>query len=163
MGDRPQGPTDLLDARGAEHEGIPPRKDDLPDLGMGRDIGQSRGKTCTAQRRILARADHLATKAKAAIDRAGRNQLEQRPVTIAVNEARGHQVAAIIDGVGALFAGGDQLITMGEKLRGNGIGRILRIDQAFHDRGDGHGITGGHARKSIVSEIRPGFRWVRCS
>ena len=87
------------DALGRQGEGIASGHDDLADLRMRPHIIQRRVDLGLRQRAGLSRSHHFAPEAEAAIDRADMDDLEQRPVGIAVHEARNRRIRPVADRV----------------------------------------------------------------
>ena len=113
--------------RGDEHERIAAGEDHLPDLAVGADIVE-RGIELLARERAPA-PDHFAAEAKAAIDRADMDGLEQHAVGIAVHDARDRTVRLVADRIGHLLGPRLELSRIGNELARDRVARIGRIDE----------------------------------
>ena len=91
------------DAARAENEGITAGEDHFPDFRMVCDIGQRRLEIVWRQGIGLAGPDRLAAETEAAIDRTGRDSLEQHAVGMAMHDARHGRMRIVADGIGQLF------------------------------------------------------------
>ena len=74
--------------------------------------------------------NHLATEAKAAIDRADMDGLEQHAIGIAVHDAFDRAVGTVTDRIGSLLGTDIELGRVGNELARDRIVWVGRIDQA---------------------------------
>ena len=94
---------DLREAARREHQRIAAGEDDLPDLRMGRDIGEGLVHGLRRERAETLRPHHLAAEAEAAIDRADMHRLEQHPVRVAMHDALDGAMCKVADRIAALL------------------------------------------------------------
>ena len=85
-----------------QHQGIAAGQDHLPDFLVRADVVERGRIGLVRQRAVLARSDHLAAEAEAAIDRADMNELEQHAIGIAMHDAGDRRMRVIADRIGVL-------------------------------------------------------------
>ena len=110
-----------MQAAGREDQRVAAGEDDFADFRVGGDIGVGGGQFGIAQQAAIG-ADLFAAEAEAAIDRAGEQGLEQRPVRIAVDDAGDGGERFVGDRVRIFVRGGDQLGGIGDELQADRIG-----------------------------------------
>ena len=112
-----------------QHQRIAAGEDDLPDFCMLADIIERRRKRRAIERAGLARPDHFAAEAEAAIDRANLCELEQHAVRIAMHDARHRRMGIIADWIGKLLRARIEFSFAGDELPRDRVVRIVTIDQ----------------------------------
>jgi hypothetical protein len=105
------------------------------------DIVERARESCRRQRTRVARADHFAAEAEAAIDRADVHQLQQHAVGIAVHDAFDRAVRVVADRIGALLRMRMQFAAIGNELPCDRIVFVRCIDQISHGRSHGQRIA----------------------
>jgi hypothetical protein len=153
-----------------QHQRIAAGKDHLPDLIVRGDVVE-RGIELLRRQRLGAGADHLAAEAEAAIDGAGRGQLEQHAVGIAVHDAGSRRVGAVADRVGVLVRLRLKFRSVRHELPRDRIVRIGAVDQLRERRCDRNGVLRGdplqrgalvagrgHAGGEQLGQLAQGFR-----
>ena len=128
MGDRGERRGRGGEAARRQGQGIAAGQHDLPDFGMGADIGERRREGGLAEPRC-ALPDRLAAEAESAVDRAGRGELQQRAVGIAMDETRHRALQIVADRIGALGGIDDQFAAVGDELARDRVGGIGGVDQ----------------------------------
>src|SRR5205814_1588506 len=106
----------------------------LPDLGMVADVINGAGERLPGQHR-WALAHNFPAKAKAAVDRAKQNRLQQNAIGVAMHNTGDRRPALVADRVRLILGCGDKLRRARHELRRDWIGRVRRIDQCCDIRG----------------------------
>ena len=131
----------LGDAARRENERIAAGENDFPDLRVGPHIIERRRQVGVGQRSAFARADHLAAKAEAAIDRADADQLQQHAVRVAVHDAWYGALQVVADRIGVLGRVAFELARIGDELQRDRVGRVGPVDQLRHGRRHRDGVA----------------------
>jgi hypothetical protein len=95
---------------------------------MGTDIVERGGELLARERTAM--PHHFAAKAKAAIDRADIDRLEQHAIGIAVHDALDRAMGAVADGIGHLLRADLELGRIRNELARDRVARVGRVDQA---------------------------------
>src|SRR5262249_15709931 len=110
--------------------------------------------------RLFGRADHLATEAEPAVDRADVGELEQRAIGVAMNDATKRAVPPVTDRVGGFLPARVELGCRRHELARGWIVWIGCVDQLGNGRRDRDGVLRGNAlqRLALVGVVdKPGL------
>jgi hypothetical protein len=137
---------------------------------MFAEIGERGLKLHWGERRRPPGSDPLAAEAKAAIDRADRDQLQKRAVWVAMDDPVDRALQIIADRIDKFGGMTIEFARVGHELPRDRIGGIGGIDQSRQGRRNRHGIALGDAlkffpplrrRKTRRDEIGGGFERAR--
>ncbi len=134
--DRFEAADDRGDPARRQQERVAAGDDDLPDLGMLRDIAEGAVERRRREQSV-ALADLLAAEAEAAIDRADEDRLQEHAVGVAMDEAGQRRPAFVADRVGLVVRRGVEFGGARHELRRDRIGGVGGVDQRRHLVGHG--------------------------
>ena len=137
-----------------ENERIAAGEDDFPDFRMRAHVVERGRELGVGQRGALARADHLAAEAEAAIDRADADELQQHAVGVAVHDARHRALQVVTDRIGVLGRVALELARIGNELQRDRVVGIGPIDQLRHRRRYRDGVARSDHRDLGGARVR---------
>src|SRR5437660_5642515 len=101
MFNRADASDHLADTARRQHQRIAAGQDYFPDFRMRLDVSK-RVLELLPRQHLLARSDHLAPEAEAAIDRADTDDLEQHTIRITMHDSFDRRMSVVADRIGAL-------------------------------------------------------------